>query len=120
MAGPIDWDKAVVGPCMSVFGGEVTYRPAAGGSFTITAVFDEANRQLVLLEDGSAALNESAPVLGVQLSQFPAGVVPAQDDQLYIAAVGTVVIDRTFVVRDTQPDSHGGAKLMLNKVRTGP
>lgn len=120
MVGPIDWDAAVIGPCMTVFGGPVTYRPAAGGSFTVTGVFDDANKQLVLLDDGSTTLNEAGPVIGVRIAEFPPGAPPVQDDQLYIGQYGNVSINRTFVVRDTQPDSHGSAKLMLNVVRQGP
>lgn len=114
----IDWDALVVGPTMGVFGDAVTYRPAAGAPFDITGIYDEGNKQLMGLDDGSAGLNESGPVLGVQLSQFPSP--PLQNDQLYVNTVAGVVINRTFVVRDVQPDSHGAAKLMLYYVRVGP
>jgi hypothetical protein len=45
-------------------------------------------------------------VLGVRLSQFPAGYDPrnAQGDTFVVRGV-------TYVVKDGRPDSHGGAHL---------
>jgi len=104
----IDWDKAVLGPVMGVFGELVHYAPAAGQPFDIAdAVFDEAYREVVV-EDG-IPVSSVTPVLGVRLAAFL--TPPAQDDALTIDRTGT-----TYVVREVRPDSHGEAKLMLNWV----
>lgn len=102
----IDWDAAVLGPLESVFGEPVNYMPAAGGSFSISGVFDAAYRGLDLA-DGMAMSTET-PVLGVRLSQFP--MAPEQGDSLTLARSGV-----TYVVREVRPDSHGAARLMLNQ-----
>ncbi|KWR88771.1 head-tail joining protein [Cupriavidus sp. IDO] len=106
---PISWDKMVLGPLMGVFGEAVTYMPAAGGSYAISGVFDDAYLKEVMFEDASQGVTEVSAVLGVQLSQFTA--TPVQNDQLSVASVNT-----TYVVREVRPDSRGGAKLMLSRV----
>ena len=105
----VNWDALVLGPLMGAFGDSVTYRPAAGGSFVITGVFDDAYLKEVMFEDASMGVTEISAVLGVQLSQFAS--IPAQNDQLSVARVST-----TYVVREARPDSHGGMKLLLSKV----
>ena len=104
----VDWDQAVLGPVMAVFGEPVTYCPAAGGSFPITGVFDEAYRDLLLVDD-SAGITTETPVLGVRLAEFPAP--PLQNDTLTIGSVGC-----TYAVREVRLDGHGYAKLMLTFV----
>lgn len=106
---PVDWDGLVLGPNMRVFGEPSTYMPSAGGSFSITAVFDDAYLKEVMFEDASTGVTEVSAVLGIQLSQFPAK--PIQGDQLFVPRVNT-----TYIVRDARPDSHGGMKLLLSKV----
>ncbi|WP_343618812.1 hypothetical protein [Ralstonia sp.] len=105
----VNWDALVLGPLMGVFGESVTYRPATGGSYAITGVFDDAYLKEVMFEDASTGVTEISAVLGVQLSQFTA--VPVQNDQLSVARVNT-----TYVVREARADSHGGMKLLLSKV----
>lgn len=109
---PVSWDKVVLGPLMGVFGEAVTYMPAAGGTYAISGVFDDAYSKVVMFEDASEGVTEVSAVLGIQLSQLSSP--PVQNDQLYVASVAS-----TFVVREVRPDSHGGAKLMLSKV-SGP
>jgi len=94
---------------MAVFGEAVTYMPAAGGSYAINGVFDDAYLKEVMFEDASQGVTEVSAVLGVQLSQFT--TAPVQNDQLSVASVNS-----TYVVRDVRRDSHGGAKLMLSRV----
>lgn len=106
---PVNWDKTVIGPLMGVFGEVVTYRPYAGGSYSVTGIFDDAYLKEVMFEDASQGVTDVSAVLGVQLSQFPS--LPAQSDQLFVASINT-----TFVVREVRTDSRGGAKLMLSKV----
>ncbi|MCY0854336.1 head-tail joining protein [Cupriavidus sp. D39] len=106
---PVNWDVAVLGPLMGVFGEPATYLPAAGGSFSITAVFDDAYLKEVMFEDASTGVTEVSAVLGIQLSQFP--TKPLQNDKLSVLSVNT-----TYIVRDARPDSRGGMKLLLSKV----
>lgn len=103
----IDWDQVVIGPTVAVFGEAITYLPAAGGSLSITGVFDEAYSDVDLA--GGTAVTTDSPVLGVQLSQFPA--TPAQGDQLTVMRTAT-----TYVIREVRPDGHGSARLLLNEV----
>lgn len=105
---PIDWSEAVIGPLMAVFGEPATYKPAAGGAFAITGVFDDAYLKEVMFEDASSGVTTVSAVLGVQLSKF--AVLPAQNDSLQIASTGS-----TYLVREVRVDSRGGAKLLLTK-----
>lgn len=104
----VDWNSKVIGPCISVFGEPVTYRPVTGSPYAITGVFDEAYKPVDMLDTASEIIS-TIPVLGVQLAQFVAP--PVENDKLFILSVGS-----TYIVRAVQPDGHGGAKLMLNFV----
>ncbi|WP_321810075.1 hypothetical protein [Burkholderia sp. BCC1985] len=104
---PINWDALVIGPLQGVFGEQVTYLPATGGSFEIRGVYDKAYFA-VNVETGSM-VSTSQPTLGIQLSQFPATVQPRQGDQLIVKSTG-----EQWVVREVHPDGRGGARLMLN------
>lgn len=105
----IDWDGAVLGPLNAVFGEPVTYTPRVGAPFPITGVFDEAYMPVTLVAD--PPVMSARPVLGVRLSEFPAGFDPeaAQGDHLTITRTGD-----TFVVKAGKNDSHGHARLELN------
>lgn len=101
----IDWDGLVLGPAIAQFGEAVTYTFANWIAVSITAVFDE---QYIGVEPANGqAVATAMPVLGVQLSQFPAP--PQQGDSVLIQRTG-----ERFVVREVRPDGHGAAKLMLN------
>jgi hypothetical protein len=106
----IDWNALVVGPVMGVFAQPVTYVPAGGAPISITAVFDEAFQEVTL--PGDASVLSTGPMLGVQLSQMPAGFDPeaSQGDQFTVLATGA-----TYVVRQGQPDGHGWALLLANE-----
>lgn len=104
----IDWDGKVLAPVVAVFGETVTYMPADGGSFSITGVFDEAYREIILLDGGTAITTED-PCLGVRLAAFPSGQIPRKGDQLAVLSVSNI-----YTVKDVRIDGHGGAKLMLN------
>jgi hypothetical protein len=106
---PIDWNAAVIGPLIGVFGEPVTYTPFSGGAaFQISGVFDDAYLKEVLFEDASSAVTTMSAVLGVQLSQFPS--VPVQNDSLQVVSTGS-----TYIVREVRTDSRGGAKLLLSR-----
>lgn len=94
---------------MEVFGEPVTYRPSAGGAYTITAIFQSPFHRLIQLDDGTMGATEVAATLGVQLSQLP--VLPLQGDTLSVLSVNT-----TYVVREVRKDGVGAAMLTLNKV----
>ncbi|MNW67531.1 hypothetical protein D3C74_461240 [compost metagenome] len=55
-------------------------------------------------------------MLGVRDGQFE--VPPKQGDRVFIGIVGGVLVNTLFAVSDVQPDSHGGTKLILNKVQS--
>lgn len=104
----IDWGAEVLGPCLDVFGEPVTYTPAAGTPFQVTAIFDNAYHKDTLFEDGPGVINQS-PTLGIRLSDFAA--TPDQNDRVFVPSVNA-----TYLVREVHLDGHGGARLMLNKV----
>lgn len=104
----VDWDALVLAPLQAVFGEPVTFIPASGDApFVGAGVFDEAYRQIDLA--GGEAVTTECPVLGVRLSAFqsPMQAVPQQGDKLSIRGA-------TYMIREVQKDSHGGAKLLLN------
>jgi hypothetical protein len=105
----IDWDDLVLSPLMAAFGEAVRplYTPQAAAPFAIDGVFDREYRAITLIDTGSPA-DSVTPCLGVRLAQFASP--PVKGDTVYIASVGL-----TFVVKDIQPDSHGWAKLLLQK-----
>lgn len=105
----IDWDGVVIGPLMTVFAEPVTYLPLAGGSVSVTGVFDDAYLKEVMFEDASTGVTEVSAVLGVQVSQFQSPL--AQNDQLIVIRTGA-----RYLVRQPRFDSHGAAKLLLSRV----
>lgn len=111
---PIDWDTLVISPLHSVFAEPATFLPLAGGSFSISVVFDDAFLKEAMFEDGSSGVIEVSACVGVQLSQFPAD--PAQNDQIFIPAnTAKRRLAATYIVRKPIVDSHGAAKLLLSK-----
>lgn len=108
----IDWDQQLLAPLQDTFGEPVNYRPAGAAAYDITGIFDRAYTQDVEpLDADDPTINTTNPVLGVRDSVFRQP--PQQGDRLYIPRAAQL-----FVVKDVQPDSHGGSKLVLNRVRT--
>lgn len=105
----IDWDAEVLGPTIAVFGEDADKRPIYTASdaapVEIDGVFDEAYREVDLIDNGVGA-NTVMPVLGVRLIQFVRP--PRQNELITIPKVG-----KTYVIKDVRPDGHGWAKLML-------
>lgn len=103
----INWDP-YIGDLIKIFGEPVSYVPTDAPAIQITAVFDEAYAP-VQFADGDVI--SARPVLGVQLSQFPAGYDPeaAQGDRFTVLRTGL-----TYVVKAGKTDSHGGARLEAN------
>lgn len=112
----------MLGPCQAVFGQPIAYTPTGGAAFPITGIYDDEYLNLVAIERGGMEqmgfpgnTSETRPVLGVQLSQFPAP--PAQGDALTLmlpADVFPAATGASYVVMEVRPDSHGAAKLLLN------
>ena len=109
----IDWDSMVVGPTTATFGDpDVLFQPRCGTPYKVTGVFDEAYQEMAGI-DGlfPSNITNTRPVLGVQLSQFV--TPPVQDDAVTIPSNG-----RTYWINEVQPDSHGGALLLLGNAPT--
>ncbi|EPY2706146.1 head-tail joining protein, partial [Yersinia enterocolitica] len=53
---------------------------------------------------------------GVRDSEFRSP--PKQGDRVFIGIVANEPVNTLFAVADVQPDSHGGSKLILNRVKT--
>lgn len=112
----INWDQHLLAPLHSVFGDPVEYRPAGGKpTYTISGIFDRAYTTIDTLDDGST-INTTNPVLGVRDSEFRSP--PKQGDRVFIGVVANEPVNTLFAVADVQPDSHGGSKLILNRVKT--
>jgi len=108
-----DIDALILAPCVTAFG-EVaqgfelaTYTPVEGEAFQIDGIFDRAYREIDPLT--MLPITSAMPVIGVRVSQFPAGVEPSQGDLITIRGV-------FYVVREVRADGHGAAKLMLNTI----
>lgn len=105
----IDWDAVVLGPNFAVFGEPATYLPLIGDAFPIEIIFDRAYTREWLMDDGNIGFTSVSPTAGIRLVQFASD--PKQNDRLYVPR-----LDLTFIVRNVMPDSHGGARLQLNRV----
>lgn len=100
----IDWDSAVLAPLNNIFGEPAIFTPFDGDDYSITAIFDDAYQSISVA--GGMPVNTTQPIAGVRLAEFP--VLPQQDDRLLRPKTGEL-----FAIKDVQPDSHGGAKLLL-------
>jgi len=112
----VDWDSELLSPLQDTFGEPVNYRPTSGAAFDISGIFDRPYTQEVEpLDDGDPTINTTHAVLGVRDGEFTAAgrALPVQGDMLFVVSVATI-----FKVADVQPDSHGGRKLVLNRVKS--
>ncbi|PQQ22467.1 head-tail joining protein [Photorhabdus hindustanensis] len=112
----INWDQHLLAPLHDVFGDPVEYRPASGARYTINGIFDRAYTQTVESLDDTSTINTTSPVLGVRDIEFQAP--PKKGDRVFVGIVGGAPVNTLFAVADTQPDSHGGTKLILNRVKS--
>jgi hypothetical protein len=112
----VDWERLVVAPLVKVFGEDspALYIPldASVAPYPITPVFDEAYREIILL-DMSSPTSDAMPVAGINDSQFT--IPPVQNDRIRIAR--TMV---TYLVKEVRADGHGHTKLMLAKTDPYP
>lgn len=104
----IDWAACVTGPCVSVFGEDIDYMPAGGGTVTVQLVFDEGNADLIV--NGDVPVRQSNPIVSGCLSVFlEKGIEPDQGDVLMIQRTG-----ETFTVKDVSKDGKGSVVLALS------
>ncbi|WGL96295.1 hypothetical protein QE177_12050 [Arsenophonus sp. aPb] len=106
---PVNWDKHLLAPLHRIFAQKVNWRPQKGRSYDIEGIFDRAYVQQFASLDGESGINTTHPILGVRDAIFKAP--PKKGDRVFVYADNTL-----FVVREVQPDSHGGIHLQLNKV----
>ncbi|EFJ8793611.1 hypothetical protein AXA14_004893 [Escherichia coli] len=108
----INWDRHLLKPLEKVFAEAVNWRPSDGSEpYDISGIFDRAYTQDVEpLDDGDPTINTTSPVLGVRDAIFRKP--PVRGDRLFLYRESCV-----YVVSDVQPDSHGGTKLILNRVK---
>ena len=109
----VNWDRRLLTPLEKVFAEPVNWRPRDGSDpYDIKGIFDRAYTQDVAPpDDGDPTINTTSPVLGVRDAVFR--VPPVQGDRLFLYRE-----NRVYVVSDVQPDSHGGTKLILNRVKS--
>ncbi|WP_086650866.1 head-tail joining protein [Acetobacter cibinongensis] len=109
--GPVDFDKLVLAPCVSVFGEAMQWLSSAmGAPKPITGIFDEGYKASSLDEASglTPTYTTSADArVGIRLSDFLPDA-PAQGDIF-------IIRNKQYRVREIQPDSHGGADILLNK-----
>jgi len=100
--------KELVGGLLDVaiptFGETIDYRPNAGGSFSIEAVFDRSFEQID--PDTEEVIASNVPMLGIKLANLPFS--PDRGDEVRIGR-------ERFQVIDSQEDGQGGARLILNR-----
>ncbi len=111
----INWDQHLLRPLQGVFGDPVDFRPAGGAAYTISGIFDRAYTQEVEPLDDGSTINTTSPVLGVLDSEF--SIPPKKGDRVFIGTVGGEPVNTLFTIADIQSDSHGGSKLILNRVK---
>ncbi len=111
----IDWESKVGAQVVKVFGTDTPaiYMPAAGSPYPVTPVFDEAYREIIIL-DGESPTSDAKPVVGINDSQFQAE--PVQGDKIQIWLKG--VPYKTYLVKEVRSDSHGVTRLELNFAST--
>jgi len=87
----------------------------AGGVFVYKKPkVSHPGKEVEPLDDGST-VNTTSPILGVLDSEFR--VPPKKGDRVFIGTVGGEPVNTLFTIADVQPDSHGGSKLILNRVK---
>lgn len=91
---------------LAVFGQDVLYTPAGGGSSsTVRGVFRSSHRELDVTT--GAVISSNQPVIGVRLADLPNGTAN-RDDRVTVGGVGYSVIE-------VQRDGEGMATLRLVK-----
>jgi len=89
---------------LAVFGIDCSFRPKAGGVFSIRGIFE--NKYLGVEPSTGMPISTSSPQIGIKLAHLPAGVGIKRDDIF-------VVNGKSFSVREVRPDGLGAATVML-------
>lgn len=110
----IDWAAKVGAPVTAVFGGLAMYFPADNSApFTFTGVFDEGYRE-VTIQDGLSYTSDAMPVIGILDADF-IGREPTQSGKVLIMDPLSPAFNKTFMVKEVRPDSHGITRLVMNE-----
>lgn len=110
---PLNFDALVLAPAHAAFGeanqGNPTpvYTPQGGSPFTVDGVFRLPSADDLTLP-GVPGVTTRKPELDVRAAQLPAGITPAQGDQVVVRGV-------TYTVSDVRPDGMGLYTLGLNE-----
>ena len=89
------------------FGEPVTYRPKAGGSFSIQGVFAAPYEQV---DPEGIEVSSTKPILSVRNAELDAlGVTLLQEDQVDVRG-------QAYWVADVMPDGEGATRLHLHEV----
>lgn len=105
-----DLTESVFKQTAELFGETCVYWPKSSPSFEIRAIFDSAY-QVLTGAQGAMAVQSLQPKVSVKLSEFPSP--PDEGDRVELR--GSV-----YDVIEFQPDSHGGAILILQKSDYAP
>jgi hypothetical protein len=113
---PLDLDALVLAPAHAAFGeanrgfAVPEYTPAGGAAFAIDGVFRLPTQDVFerLGAGGAPGMTSRKPELDLRVSQFPAGIVPAQGDQVTVRGVA-------YTVADVRLDGDGLATLELRE-----
>lgn len=107
----IDWQSLVVAPLVGVFGQPAEATPAAGGTFPLAGVFDEASTADYIVNGETVTI--TSPSFGFNVADLPVSL--AQGDGLLVFAdpTGAPQADTAYVVRDVRVDGHGWARAYL-------
>lgn len=87
------------------FGEDVEFRPKAGGSYTVRAIFD--NEYQALDPSTEQLISVNKPILGININDLEFDL---KTEDLVI------VREITYKIEDKREDGQGGARLFLHKV----
>jgi hypothetical protein len=95
----------VLDVALECLGESVCYRPKAGGTHTINAVFDE--KAIQTNPDTEEFVSSNDPRIGVKLCDLP--FIPRENDRVDIGKL-------SFKVKEVQEDGQGGADIFLFRI----
>lgn len=98
----LDFDQLVLAPSVASFG-EVNrgfaipvYTPFGGSAFSIDGIFRIPEGPVLGIDNEPPPLMTRMPMLDLRVSQFPAGVVAAQGDNIVVRGVSYTISDAAF------------------------
>lgn len=102
----IDFDALVLGPVRDTFAEPGAYLRAAGGSTTVSGVWQEPVKRQQMDGDGSVHWVWSEPSVGFRVADLAA--LPAKNDRWTRAVSG-----KTYIVVESHPDGVGWVNVIL-------